>query len=292
MIMSDLERGSFDSDDEVTVRTARKSRICAPNNNTDKFIPKLNIVKKYPNVENNPNIAEDSTVEGESADFADIIEMKLNNEHDDIQLIEKIFQPEYAASSTASLALPTAPDGFVWILNPDETCSLVAKPGVEPSGLVSKQLVIEHLVMPDDTLQGICLRYNTSTLDVKRRNYLSSNAISHLRILKIAVKPYTSFKVQLASEDVILQKFQNATHEQVTESRLYLEESGYDLDKALHAWKLDEEWVKANNEGQRNRIDISKVYDSPVIARRKKAADERDPLLSTSLRRRVIKKDP
>jgi hypothetical protein len=90
-------------------------------------------------------------------------------------------------------------------------------------------LVIEHLVMPEDTLQGICLRYRAPLLEVRRHNFLSANKIHHLSVLKVPIKPNTPLQLQPASQDTTLRMFTNLTGEGSTEAKLYLEESNFDL---------------------------------------------------------------
>lgn len=104
---------------------------------------------------------------------------------------------------------------------------------------------IEHTVMPDDTLQGICLRYNCSATDLRRMNTFSGNSIQFKKSLIIPVTPGAQVLPQLDKQDVLIQKFRNATGESVAEARIYLEDAGYMLDQALEEWKKDEQWEQS-----------------------------------------------
>jgi hypothetical protein len=102
--------------------------------------------------------------------------------------------------------------------------------------------VIEHTVMPEDTLQGLCLKYGCSATELRRLNLFSGSSIQCKKSLHIPTKRGIILAPQEQTEAVVLQKFRNATGESIQEARLYLEEAGNDLLAALAAWKEDESW--------------------------------------------------
>lgn len=142
--------------------------------------------------------------------------------------------------------LPSPPVGFVWskdcegvwvLVKVDESANVPERSTSDPS-------VIYHDVQPEDTLQGICLRYGVSIMEVRRVNMFSGNAIQHIKILRIplikGVSPVGDERD--SSKEAILQRFRDETKESIAESRLYLEDNHWDLTIALSAWRGDESW--------------------------------------------------
>lgn len=101
----------------------------------------------------------------------------------------------------------------------------------------------EHVVMEEDTLPGLCLRYHVSATTLRRVNVFSGNNIKGFKILRIPVDPNIPVVAQTQTEDVLIQKFRNMTmNEGKAEARIYLEENNWDIDKAISAWRGDESW--------------------------------------------------
>lgn len=144
-------------------------------------------------------------------------------------------------------SLPPLPSGHFWECQENGEWVLFRMPVNETSGLNSmeftKPSIFEHVVMPTDTLQGICLRYRVTAVNLRRMNMFSGNNIQFKKALLIPVEGGSYVQFQQNTEEVVLQKFRNATHEGVAESRLYLDEHNWDLDVALSAWKKDENWI-------------------------------------------------
>lgn len=108
--------------------------------------------------------------------------------------------------------------------------------------VVDEPTIIEHTVMHDDTLQGICLRYRASVMEIRRMNLFSGNNIHCKKTLLIPLKKGVIVTGQENTKDVILQKFRNETSESLAESRVYLEDNNWELERALKAWREDEQW--------------------------------------------------
>jgi len=146
--------------------------------------------------------------------------------------------------------LPPPPHGMIWERNPEGNWYLVQleSPVPTPTGQVIAEEpgVIEHVVMPSDTLQGICLRYRVSAVDVRRMNMFSGNNIQFKKTLKIPVAAGTPVVYQPNSPELALQIFRNATNEGPIEAKIYMEENGNDVQKAITAWRADNVWDETN----------------------------------------------
>jgi len=143
--------------------------------------------------------------------------------------------------------LPPPPPGSVWFR--ESAGSWVLKNAETPAPLGNENIVtieeptiIEHTVMPDDTLQGICLRYRASVMEIRRMNLFSGNNIHCKKTLRIPLSKGQIVTGQENTKDVILQKFRNETSESLAESRVYLEDNNWELELALKAWREDEQW--------------------------------------------------
>lgn len=97
--------------------------------------------------------------------------------------------------------------------------------------------------MPEDTLPGLCLRYSVTATDIRRMNIFSGSNIQFKKSLRIPIQSGAYIEPQLDTVEVKVQKFKNATGESNKEAHLYLEEHNYDVDKAISAWKGDENWA-------------------------------------------------
>lgn len=106
----------------------------------------------------------------------------------------------------------------------------------------SSSSVIEHVVMPHDTLQGLCLRYRVSANTIRRVNMFSGSAIQFKKVLRIPIESGVAVELQVDSHDLLLQKFRNETGEGLLEARVYMEDAAWDLSAALAAWRQEESW--------------------------------------------------
>jgi LysM repeat protein len=147
--------------------------------------------------------------------------------------------------------LPPPPAGSTWHRSDDGQWYLRSSKedtpcvqAVVPVSPVSVGTAVIHTVMPEDTLQGLCLRYGCSPLDVRRMNNFSGNSIQFKKTIVISVNRY-SCEVEHSvehSREITIQQFRNATGESLAEARVYLEDANYDLEAALAAWRSDEQW--------------------------------------------------
>lgn len=150
-----------------------------------------------------------------------------------------------------SRPLPNPPAGYLWQKNDDDkTWSLfrVDDGGADGTSVdinveSVKDSVIEHVILPNDTLQGICLRYRVSSLELRQWNNFSGSSIKHMAILKIPVSHgHPILRQDDESPEVIVQRFKTRTKEANNEAVFYLGQNDWDLEKALTHWTSDTNW--------------------------------------------------
>lgn len=150
-------------------------------------------------------------------------------------------------------SLPTPPSGFRWERESTGAWNLIRKMNqqkpAETTKVCSRNL-IEHTIMPGETLQGICLRYKTSPTVVRQYNMFSGNSITGFKVLKIPVEGGVEIVLQAETQEVLIQKFRNVTNEGKEEAKLYLEEHHWDLNNALNAFHIEDSWALANKEAE------------------------------------------
>ena len=115
-----------------------------------------------------------------------------------------------------------------------------------------------HVITPDDTLAGLSLRYNVSTDDIRRANFMTDDRLtSFVKIIipkQSADSPSKKTAIEVANtEDVDRlrkQKLINLLH-QMDEDKLspaaalyYLDRNSYNLKHAMTELEADAEWEK------------------------------------------------
>lgn len=148
--------------------------------------------------------------------------------------------PDYFTKS-----LPPPPSGQFWERDLEGNWRLVKLiDHTNDDGTVTftQPSIIEHIVMPIDTLQGLCLQYHVQAIDIRRMNMFSGNNIQMKSKLLIPINAGLAIRPQIETEEIVLQKFKNMTQEQTQEARLYLDEHKWNLESALDAWKSDNNW--------------------------------------------------
>lgn len=148
--------------------------------------------------------------------------------------------PDYFTKS-----LPPPPAGQFWERDLEGNWKLMKlSDNTNEDGTVSftQPSIIEHIVMPIDTIQGLCLQYHAKAIDIRRMNMFSGNNIQVKTKLLIPINAGVAIRPQIETEEVILQKFKNITQEQTLEARIYLEEHKWNFENALQAWKNDNNW--------------------------------------------------
>mmetsp|Transcript_24816 Transcript_24816/g.22536 ORF Transcript_24816/g.22536 Transcript_24816/m.22536 type:complete len:247 (+) Transcript_24816:53-793(+) len=154
--------------------------------------------------------------------------------------------------------LPPPPHGFYWERHIDGSWELkhfnvLLNNNQSTDNIIFHQpSVLEHVVMPEDTIQGICLRYRINATALRRHNIFSGNNIQGFQSLRIPLDHNLPVKIQDNTEDILLQKFKNLSGEGTAESRMYLEDHDWNINKAFSAWKGDEAWSNSHSMNSNN----------------------------------------
>eukprot|EP00752_Nemacystus_decipiens_P018718 g16781.t1 len=108
---------------------------------------------------------------------------------------------------------------------------------------------LEHVVMPDDTLVGICLKYKVKDRELRRLNGFVGG---HFRMCDVLIIPNRfaagqqpiqgAIGKQPMTRDDMMQIFRKASQLGPQEARFYLESSAWDLVQALAEWREENRW--------------------------------------------------
>lgn len=136
-------------------------------------------------------------------------------------------------------------------ISPDDpplSPSSVAVDGADSGVIAEHQEFIEHVVLPSDTLAGICLRYKVKPAILKRYNQFFGENIQTVKVIKVPAAHLhgTVFHPQMKTKEVVLQTFRNKTDLGQIEARMYLEDHDWDQERALKAWEEDNAWEIAS----------------------------------------------
>jgi hypothetical protein len=145
--------------------------------------------------------------------------------------------------------LPQPPSGYHWEKHPDNSWDLVktyTEQHNPETKVFDKSVLIEHVILPGDTLQGICLRYRVSAVEVRRHNMFSGNNIQFKKTLRIPLEPGVPIVLQgYDRNELKLQLFKNETGEENTEAKIYLEDHNWNVTEAIKAWRQDDVWTRS-----------------------------------------------
>ena len=162
----------------------------------------------------------------------------------------------------SSSPLPTPPKGMYWenkngewkCINVETASPLSGEgaPNLLEEGRRScstdEHVWIDHLVMPGDTLRGICLKYRCSAVELRRYNNFSGDAFRSRKSLRIKVsrKHVDSGDVLVQDKSLVevkIQELKSRIDEPSEECMYYLRENDYDVGKAFKAWEEDEKFT-------------------------------------------------
>lgn len=150
--------------------------------------------------------------------------------------------------------LPNPPPGYYWknegnnwelIINENEIVQ-PAKFNAAADEENQDKRIIEHIVLKEDTISGICLKYNITPVLLRRFNRFSGNNIQQFHVLKIPLDARVDPN-NIPNQDIYqirIQQFKHMTNEGDIESKLYLEDANNDLDLAIKNWKNDNIFTK------------------------------------------------
>ena len=142
--------------------------------------------------------------------------------------------------------LPPPPTGYYWERLQDGSWELKQYENekvCEDIVVLDNPVILEHVIMPEDTLQGICLKYRVSAVTLRQHNNFSGNAFRSKKALRIPLEAGMPFAYQTPTNEVKIQQFRNITNEGREEAMFYLEEHHYDIMEAVAALSGDTEWL-------------------------------------------------
>lgn len=128
---------------------------------------------------------------------------------------------------------------------------------------------MEHVVLPTDTLQGLCLAYKISATRLRMENSFSGNSLQmapkKLRIPTHITTPGIMIRTQdKSSKEYKLYAFCAETNMELVEAKAYLDLSNWDLEEAVRSAKEDDGWnLRGVDDG--DGVDGGAMY-SPIIA--------------------------
>mmetsp|Transcript_34700 Transcript_34700/g.54671 ORF Transcript_34700/g.54671 Transcript_34700/m.54671 type:complete len:272 (-) Transcript_34700:153-968(-) len=181
------------------------------------------------------------------------------------QIPEK--QAIYADYKNIQKPLPSPPPGQTWMKQENNEWVLVPCEVVQPasgSGVQEtsssdptnegtptieedkRPTFLEHIILPSDTLTGICLRYRCKPAELRRLNNFFGDNFRLCQKLIIPVKEGVNLEqLQQHSEVAKVQAFCNDSRLGPQEARYYLGAAGWDLASALRAARDDRLWETA-----------------------------------------------
>mmetsp|Transcript_22694 Transcript_22694/g.59237 ORF Transcript_22694/g.59237 Transcript_22694/m.59237 type:complete len:311 (-) Transcript_22694:25-957(-) len=195
--------------------------------------------------------------------------------------------------------LPKPPHDSMWVKDEESGDYSVVKkpdtPGDSEQGMAmdGKQVItpaeevpefIYHVVMPEDTLVGICMRYRVNKRLLQRHNAFvddfSFRCCEKIKIPTAALKD--GVHVQSNDEEAVkLQRMKNATKLPTIEAKLYLDDHGWNVDAAIVAFQADNAWEEAvsappmaTREMVPMRSGKTQTYEPPSPSSPTSAADE------------------
>jgi len=105
-----------------------------------------------------------------------------------------------------------------------------------------------HYVTSTDTLAGLSLKYNLPPSKIKQINRLHNDSISHREVIYLPKTAESQGKTpgnrDTEDDKICLFAFQTGCVRE--ESKFYLEEANWDVNKALEDWKSDVAWSKTS----------------------------------------------
>uniref|UniRef100_A0A6S8EI30 LysM domain-containing protein n=1 Tax=Aplanochytrium stocchinoi TaxID=215587 RepID=A0A6S8EI30_9STRA len=131
-----------------------------------------------------------------------------------------------------------------------------------------------HEVTPNDTIQGIILRYGVDFSNVRKLNGMTSDRLTSYSVLKIPkqmVSTPTHMKpIETSSpQDVLLHAFKAINPELgLPECRVYLAESNWVLERAIHEYQQDCKWEKdvTEQKSKGSKKDYNQIHaESPCL---------------------------
>jgi hypothetical protein len=146
---------------------------------------------------------------------------------------------------------------------------------------------IDHVVLPTDTLQGLCLAYKISATRLRMENNFSGNSLrmapKKLRIPAGAPSSQSQSGSMIRTQDKTSAEFKlyafvaEIPSMELVEAKAYLDLSNWDLDEALRSAREDEGWsLKGGFEQQQLQQHELSERLGPVVAAKPKTLTAMD----------------
>ena len=161
---------------------------------------------------------------------------------------------------------------------------------VSPSFLANNKFVLaessgeeylEHVVLPTDTLQGLCLAYKISATRLRMINGFSGNSLQ-LAPKKLRIPtPTTKAGIMIRTQDKTSREYKlyafcaELINMELVEAKAYLDLSNWDLEEALRSAREDDGWNLRGDMGSYEEMDTG-VDDCIDAAVRPKALTAND----------------
>lgn len=149
------------------------------------------------------------------------------------------------------LKLPLwCPPGSRWVRDDDGEWSLVSSAAAAEQPAVGEEeppepdapSIIDHVVAPTDTLQGICLRYGVTRASLRRVNQGCDDLRFHT-VLRVPLRTGTRQPLpDVSARERALLRLRTATRLATAECEFYLDEAAGDVERALAAAAADALW--------------------------------------------------
>mmetsp|Transcript_17650 Transcript_17650/g.23236 ORF Transcript_17650/g.23236 Transcript_17650/m.23236 type:complete len:258 (+) Transcript_17650:72-845(+) len=111
------------------------------------------------------------------------------------------------------------------------------------TGLRSGKDFVEHIILPSDTLIGICLRYKVTKRELQKCNNFFGDNFRLCHKLIIPIKDGASaVKLQQMTPEIKIKLFQNESGLGVEEAKFYLEMADWHVQRALKQCSEDKRW--------------------------------------------------
>ena len=158
----------------------------------------------------------------------------------------------------ARSSLPNPPAGQQWIRVNNDWQLVSAPDAADAPAPAPKSAPREHVVLPSDTLQGLCLRYKTTARKLKRANPALDLGNSSLRGVAVLRIP-GSGPAQPVTEEVQMASLRAAVPSlSASEARFYLSveatvEGAVARANADAAWERGNDWATARSQPEPDR---------------------------------------
>lgn len=180
--------------------------------------------------------------------------------------------------SRLGLSLPPPPDGHVWNKNeatrewklvPDPSQERIKKMAEEDLG---DHDFVEHVILPTDTFQGLCIKYKISDVRLRQTNMFSGRNLKlapKILIIPVKKKLVEAGKIRLqdkSSSEYKMHAFLAVFPDMMpSEAKYYLDMNDNVIEKALEDAREDLQWERETGKYTTNDISVSQTKVDTAI---------------------------